>query len=462
VRKVILGCVALGALSLLLPARGLHFDSWAWVLWGRQIDLLELDTLGGPSWKPFPVLFTIVYAPFSKVDDGIPPMLWLATARAGGFLSLAMAYRLAGRLAGPEQWVKILAGLLAGAILLFTPRWLLLMAQGYSEPLAAGLLFWAIERHLDGRRDHALILGFLVALNRPESWPFLGLYAAYLWWQNPELRKLVAVLVVVLPLLWIVPEWIGSGNPFSAGEQARSEPPWSLSRAEHPFFAALGRASGQMLHPLKLAALFAVGWGFWRRDWRIVVLGAAVGVWIFLVAVMTREGFSGNPRYFMLVVGISAILAAIGVARLIALASSTPERAAIAIAIALLIAPFAAKRAPFEKKELVFASSNSVLHRDLTKAIDRVGGPAAVTRLGYPYVNRGFITHMAWDLKLPIRDIQVKSASRRIVFMAHSRNSGRPPKIRPGSQIKRSLRSGKWRIVEVVEPPASATAEAPR
>ena len=119
-------------------------------------------------------MFTTIFAPFSKIDDGIPPMLWLIVARAGGFLSIAMAYRLASRLAGDEKWIKVTAGVVAAAVMCITPRWGLLIAQGFTEPLAAGLLLWAIERHLDGHRGHAFFLGFLVALNRPEFWPFLA------------------------------------------------------------------------------------------------------------------------------------------------------------------------------------------------------------------------------------------------------------------------------------------------
>src|SRR5215211_7954929 len=261
VRKVVLGCFVLAALSLLLPARGLHFDSWAWVVWGRQIPLLELDTLGGPSWKPFPVVFTTVFAPFSKIDDDIPPLLWLVVARAGGFLSIAMAYRLASRLVGDEPWLKVTAGVVAAAVMCITPRWGLLIAQGFTEPLAAGLLLWAIERHLDGHRGHAFFLGFLVALNRPEFWPFLGAYAVFMWLKEPEHRVLVAVCLVLLPVMWIVPEWVGSGDPLSAG---------------------------LMLHPLKLCALFGVIWGIRTRNWPVIGMGGAVASWLVLVAIMTQ------------------------------------------------------------------------------------------------------------------------------------------------------------------------------
>ncbi|MDQ3587327.1 MAG: hypothetical protein M3375_03110 [Actinomycetota bacterium] len=464
-RKVVLGCLVLAALSLLLPARGLHFDSWAWVVWGRQIPLLELDTLGGPSWKPFPVVFTAIFAPFSKIDDGIPAMLWLIVARAGGFLSIAMAYRLASRLAGPERWVAVTAGMTAAAVMCITPRWGLLIAQGFTEPLAAGLLLWGIERHLDGHRGHAFFLGFLVALNRPEFWPLLGLYAVFVWLKEPEHRALVAGCLVLLPVMWLVPEWIGSGDPLSAGKQARSEPAWSLSRQEHPWLAALHRSAGLMLHPLKLCALFGLVWGIHRRNWAIIAMGGAVAFWLVLVSIMTQGGFSGNPRYFLLAVGLTTVLAGIGVARLVAIASTTRARVAITALLVLVIAPFAYLRAPHAGRELSFATGNATLHHQFEDAVRKAGGPAAVVEHGKPFVNRGFVTHMAWELKLPIRAIQRKGAPRRVVFTVRYRHSGRPPTIAVGSHVQTLTEVGPWRVLEVNGPPPdgiAASVAAPR
>ena len=253
------------------------------------------------------------------------------------------------------MWIKVTAGVVAAAVMCITPRWGLLIAQGFTEPLAAGLLLWAIERHIDGHRGHAFFLGFLVALNRPEFWPFLAAYAVFMWLKEPEHRVLVAVCIVLLPLMWIVPEWIGSGDPLSAGKQARSEPAWSLSRQDHPWFAALLRSAGLMLHPLKLCALFGVIWGIRQRNWPIIAMGGAVAFWLVLVAIMTQAGFSGNPRYFLLAVGVTTVLAGIGVARLVALGRTTPARAAIAAALVLVTAPFAYLRAPFAWREVSFA-----------------------------------------------------------------------------------------------------------
>jgi hypothetical protein len=47
---LIAGCVALAALSLLLPSSP-TYDPWAWIIWGREVVHLDLSTVGGPSWS---------------------------------------------------------------------------------------------------------------------------------------------------------------------------------------------------------------------------------------------------------------------------------------------------------------------------------------------------------------------------------------------------------------------------
>ena len=102
---VIVGCLALSALTLLFPSTP-TYDPWAWIMWGREILHLDLVTDGGPSWKPLPVLFT---TPFSLFGAEAAPDLWLWIARAGALLALAMAFRLARRLVGRGA-----AGVVAG------------------------------------------------------------------------------------------------------------------------------------------------------------------------------------------------------------------------------------------------------------------------------------------------------------------------------------------------------------
>ena len=75
---IIAGCLAISAVTLLFPATP-TYDPWAWILWGREIVHLDLVTEGGPSWKPFPIFFTV---PFSLFGQDLAPYLWLWVARA--------------------------------------------------------------------------------------------------------------------------------------------------------------------------------------------------------------------------------------------------------------------------------------------------------------------------------------------------------------------------------------------
>src|ERR1051325_365836 len=85
--------LVIGAISLLIPSTP-SYDPWAWLVWGREIFHVNLQTTGGPSWKPLPVLFTTAFAIFGRPR----PDLGLGSARAGALMAVAMVFKLAWRL----------------------------------------------------------------------------------------------------------------------------------------------------------------------------------------------------------------------------------------------------------------------------------------------------------------------------------------------------------------------------
>src|SRR5215203_7217776 len=132
ITAVIAGCLAVAAVTLLFPSTP-TYDPWAWILWGREIVHLDLVTEGGPSWKPFPILFT---APFSIFGQDIAPYMWILVARAGGLFGCAMAYRMANRLIG-GGFYGALAGICAFLALFSSNKYVRDAALGNSEPLLA-------------------------------------------------------------------------------------------------------------------------------------------------------------------------------------------------------------------------------------------------------------------------------------------------------------------------------------
>ena len=314
---IIAACLAVSAVSLLVPSTP-TYDPWAWILWGREIVQLDLVTEGGPSWKPFPILFT---APFSLFGQDLAPYLWLWIARAGGLFGCAMAYRMATRLIGGGIY-GALAGICAFLALFSSNKYVRDAALGNSEPLLAAIVLWAFERHLDGRRDHALLLGFLAALLRPEAWPFLGLYGLWLWIRNPELRARLILFAVLIPVCWFLPEWWGSGDPLRAGSRANAPNPGSAAFEEIPSVALLKRFASVTIAPVELGTIIAVGfagfmWFRYRREWVTLALAAFGLAWFVLVAAMTEAGFAGNQRYLIVTTAIVCVLGGVGAVRVL-------------------------------------------------------------------------------------------------------------------------------------------------
>jgi hypothetical protein len=297
-RALVPAAVALAALSLLLPW-ALAFDPQAWVVWGRDAGRLELDTSGGPSWKPLPVVAT---TPFSFLGDPAPA-LWLVVARAGGLLALAGAWALAARLGG---WV---AGAGAAAVMAFSPWWLFNTALGNSEGLLAASALWAVVAHLAGHRRAALALGTAAALLRPEVWPFLGLYGLWLWREEPGARAALVAAGVAVPALWLGPDLLGIGGALSASRAARGEPSIGSAALEDvPGLAVLADAVSLLTVPAAVAAVAATIAG--PRLARVLAAGAAA--WIAIVAVMAQAGYAGNPRYLVAAMAFGCVLAGAG------------------------------------------------------------------------------------------------------------------------------------------------------
>jgi hypothetical protein len=315
VLPALVACLGLSAVSLLFPSTP-TYDPWAWIMWGREIVQLDLVTTGGPSWKPLPVLFT---TPFSLLGTDVAPYMWLWIARAGGLLAVAMSFRLARRLVGGGV-AGVVAGTFAAAFLATTYEYVRDAALGNSEAMLAGLVLWAFERHLDGRRDHALYLGFAAALLRPEVWPFLGLYGLWLWFREPRLRLRMGVLAGLIPLLWFGPELWGSGDALRASTRANNPNPGSAAFAEHPGLEVIERFHRRTVWALEAAGLIGllaavVAWVRRRRQGAIASLGAIGLGWLVLVAAMTEGGYAGNQRYLIVTTAALCVLAGIGVAR---------------------------------------------------------------------------------------------------------------------------------------------------
>lgn len=394
---VVLGCLLLSALSLIFPSTP-TYDPWAWIMWGREIVQLDLVTTGGPSWKPLPVLFT---TPFSLAGADVAPYLWLWIARAGALLALAMSFRLASRLTG-RGLVGAVAGIFAVLFLATTFEYIRDAALGNSEALLAGLVLWAVERHLDGRRDHVLYLGVAAALLRPEVWPFLGVYGLWLWLREPRLRWPMVGFAALIPALWFGPELWGSGDALRASNRANDPNPGSAAFAAHPGLEVVERFHHKTVWALEAAGLAglaaaAVAWGRRRAQGAVLFLAGIGLAWLALVAAMTEGGYAGNQRYLIVTTAVLCVLGGIGVARafegvqLAVARVGGDRRVAVAVAGAAFLAALAVAWPVVEDKadnvevtldELRYQAS---LWHTLDDAVADAGGRGALLACGSVY-----------------------------------------------------------------------------
>jgi hypothetical protein len=436
-RALVLGCVALAALSLLVTDEP-TYDPWAWIIWGRETLHLDLVTTTGPSWKPLPWLFT---TPFALFGDAAP-QLWLVVARAGGLLAFAIAFRLAARLAGP------VAGVIAAGSLLLADEFVRNFARGNSEGLLVALCLWAIERHLDHRRRDAFVLIFAAALLRPEVWPFWGLYGLWMvtgaWRERlPRLElALFGGTGVALAVLWFVPEYLGSGDLLRAAARARQPNPDSAAYAAVPFLEVFRRSAAVLSIPVYAGGLIAVGGALvaWRRGrdpgtaLLRLALAAAATILMVAVAAMTQAGFAGNLRYVALPAAVVCVLAGVGwvdAAGWVRGLGRLPAAAAAALAAAALWVPWVVDdwRSLDESWQLVREEAR--LYDDLPRMVDELGGPAAVKRCGPVYTGPFDVLNVAWELELHADQVQIFPFGRGTILAARATWLAHDPRYAP-------------------------------
>jgi hypothetical protein len=390
-KGLVLACFALAALSLLLPSVP-TYDPWAWIIWGREIANGDLVTTTGPSWKPLPVIFT---TPFSLAGDDGAPLLWLVVARAGGILAFAMAFRLGARLAGP--W----AGAIAAASLFLADEFIRNFFRGNSEGILVALCLWALERHLDGRRRDAFLLGIGAALLRPEVWPFIALYGLYLLLAD---RKLTTLALVgggglSLLILWFVPEYIGSGDFLRAANRARQPNPDSAAFAAHPWLEVFNRSSSVLSVPVYVGGTIAFVVAAVRRDGLYLSMAAIGTVLMVAVAGMTQAGFAGNLRYVALPAALVCVLAGAGWVWLVRVTNrraGTVAAAALAVLVAAASAPFVVQDVRELDEAAWRISEEADLYGSVPEAIEAGGGREKLMSCGTIYTGNFQTQAVAW------------------------------------------------------------------
>jgi hypothetical protein len=449
-------CLIVGTISVLVLPWVPSSDPYAWISWGQEFashivgTKIALSYHGGPSFKPFPVVFTSIFGLFG----GAAPGLWLVVSRTASLLALVGIFRLGRRFGGTP------VAILAAVALCFTQDAVFYMARGTSEPVVAAVTVWAIDRHLEGAKRAAYFLLFLGALNRPEFTPIMFLYGAWLWVTEPDTRtrSYALGLLVLVPIFWTFPPGIVNGD-FLQAKNAAAGGKGSPGTA----FAELKSSAGQLTDGILLLAAVGFGLACLRRHRTLIWLGGAAILWAVMVALITQF-FYGLPRYLLPASVIACLFAALTVGWLAQLAASRlrpgpgAARTAIAVAVGAAVVavtlPWSIDRGKLMVTQVKQATESGTYQHDLFTAVDRLGGSAKVfvCRLSYVAINHTAASMLAWKLKVDLFKVRPLMVSQGYVFVGpHVSDLGHPPPILSArvDNVRLVERSGAWRVYAV-------------
>ncbi len=449
--RIVIACCLLVGVATVLLAPALGYDAWAWMVWARELTHFSLDTTGGPSWKPLPVLLS---APFAWVD-GLAPFLWLALIRSAALYSVWLAARAAVRLSSAPALGSVAAAFAAFGLLVSTdlPRTAL---YGSSEPLLVVFVLAALLAYLADRPLWALAFIALGGLIRPELWPLSILYGLWCARLMPSRRAPIAALALCAPVIWVVFDWIGSGGLTQGAQTTLADHSAdSAAGASIPALEVVARLGDAVIAPVLVMALIALVIAWRRGNRELLLVGGLAICWVGLVAVMAQFGFTGARRYLIGPAALLCVISGVGAASLLAMIGPRAVRALATAALALVFIGVGLLVLRSDARQLSVARLASKEFDQLSEAVVRAGGRDAVVRVGNPAVNPYGQTALAWQLDLPLSSVQGAWGSTSakpnwrppaVVFVAPQRLAGPRPAIGAGVVIRRLGSYGRWQL----------------
>ncbi|MGO9973002.1 MAG: hypothetical protein ACLP01_09375 [Solirubrobacteraceae bacterium] len=458
--------LALAVLTAIVWPTVPSYDPFSWVVWGRELTDPHLSFYvgNGPSWKPLPVLFTSMYGVFG----GAAPKLWVITARTGGIAGLIAAYRLAALLikrAGLTRTACIVGGLFAALGIVLTQDWGYYFFRGTSEALLIGVILWAIDRLIAGHHWQAYMLGVAEGLMRPEIWPFLLVYGAWLFYKHPGMRVWVVLGLIAQPVGWFVPPWYSTGAPFMAATHAAE---YNGHLGANPLKTVLERGEGLQSLPSFVFGIVAVALALWRgRDRLVLGLGGFVVAWWVVVVAMTEDGYPGLERFYLPAAAVTCVLSGLGLVRTAALASEllgsrslAAARSWVAIAVGVVLLAgsyhFMSHRITLVRQQEPLAAAAVTRFNELGDAVAAVGGRGAVLPCSASLVtiNHSMQPMLAWQLHTTLERVKSVIRTPGLAFVGPWDSiDGAPPPIPKDLSVHRLIATVRsWRIYQVYPP----------
>jgi hypothetical protein len=383
------------------------YDPYGWLVWGHLTIHFNLNTNGAPSWKPLPFVFDVPFA----VIGHYALWLWMITSVAISLSGVVFAWRIAFRLAdAPPQrrYASYVAGLFAACAVLGIRDYTHFTLSAQSDPMIVSLCLAAIDCQLSGRRRWAFWMWLLGSLGRPEVWPFLGVYSLWAWRTMPELRRMIAAGLALIPVFWFGIPALTAKSPFVAGNIALHSP---RELHNNKFFGTIDRFFDLHELPVQLAALLAVVLAVLRRQRTLLILSAGAVLWVLLEAAFALHGWPAVPRYLFEPVAVMGVLAGVAIGRVVLelpplLSRITPRitpqlagaaTALVVVAVGLAMVPPARSRLRIERRDLTHERARAQELNRLSRVVTRLGA-TRILACGQPNIPIGYQSVLAWYL----------------------------------------------------------------
>jgi hypothetical protein len=380
------------------------YDAYGWLVWGYQTLHLSLDLGGAPSWKPLPYLFTVPYALFGQYAVNLWMITAVAISLSGGIFAGRIAYRLVGG-SSQSRYAALAGAVLAALAVLGLEDYTHYILSVQSDPMIVALCLAAIDSHLSGHPRWAFALGVLASLGRPEAWPFLGLYSIWAWRRVASMRWLIFAGLLLIGFMWFGIPTITNHRPFVAGQLALNSP---RALQQGKVIGTVDRFTELLFWPVWLAAVLAVAWAAYRRNYTVLILGAGAVGWVIVEIAFALHGWPALPRYMMEPAAVAAVLAGTAAGWVLfevpRIARGVPRWAGVPV-VALLVAsvvPGALARVRTERTDLARERMRTTEIKRLERTIDRLGGYQHIRRCGEPVTNVEYVSALAWLVKLDV------------------------------------------------------------